>query len=103
VTKPSFSQNISLGNVIQIVAMIVTVAIGWQQMSGLAGSNAAEIEKISKAMDDAEAKAATDIRDHETRLRRLEDSAARSDERMANILNLLARIDGRLERIERAN
>lgn len=102
-TKPSFTQNISLGNVIQIVAMIVAVAIGWQQLDGRSGSNAAEIEKITKAMAVAEAKAATDIRDHETRLRRLEESAARSDERMASIFNLLARIDGRLERIEKAN
>lgn len=101
-TKPSL-QNLSISNVLQIAAMVVAGAIGWQQMIGLAGSNAAEIEKITKAMAVAEAKAATDIRDHETRLRRLEDSAARSDERMASIFNLLARIDGRLERIERAN
>lgn len=38
----------------------------------------------------------------ETRLRALERGATQSDERVANILALLSRIDGRLERIERS-
>lgn len=101
-TKPSL-QNISISNVLQILGMAAVAFATFLQFSWQAETNAAEIEKITKVIASAEAKAATDIRDHETRLRRLEDSAARSDERMANILNLLARIDGRLERIERAN
>lgn len=102
-TKPSFSQNISFSDVTKAVAVIVAGAVAWQQLDGRAGSNTSEIEKITKAISAAEDKTAADFRDHEARLRRLEDSAARSDERMANILSLLARIDGRLERIERAN
>jgi septal ring factor EnvC (AmiA/AmiB activator) len=101
-TKPSL-QNISISNVLQILGMTAVAFATFLQLSWQAETNAAEIEKITKVIASAEAKAEADIRDHETRLRRLEDSAARSDERMTNILNLLARIDGRLERIERAN
>ena len=101
-TKPSL-QNISISNVLQILGMAAVALATFLQISWQSETNASEIEKITKAITAAEAKAATDIRDHETRLRRLEDSAARSDERMASIFNLLARIDGRLERIERAN
>ncbi len=101
-TKPSL-QNISISNVLHILGMAAVALATFLQFSWQAETNASEIEKITKAITAAEAKAATDIRDHETRLRRLEDSAARSDERMASIFNLLARIDGRLERIERAN
>lgn len=39
--------------------------------------------------------------ERESRLRALERDVTQSDERVANILSLLSRIDGRLERIER--
>ena len=58
-------------------------------VNGTAAANREDIGKVSRTQDAMEA-----------RLRTLENSQARSDERFSSILTYLSRIDNRLERIE---
>lgn len=89
-TKPSFTSQISLGNIIQIGIIIAGLAAGYATFDARSEAN-------NKAIVDI----ITDIDGFENRIRSLEQGAARSDERMSSILTLLGRIDSRLERIER--
>lgn len=85
-----YKPQITLGNLIQIGIMLATGAMAFATVNGRAATNA---ENISKNV--------ASISSLESRTRTLENSLARSDERTANILQLLNRIDARLERIER--
>lgn len=84
--RPRYSGQISLGNVIQLVGMLAAVSAGYAVLRSDVSNNAEQIAKLGFL---------------EVRVRSLETEAARADERFANILTFLARIDGRLERIER--
>ena len=81
---PEFKEQITTGNVIQIVAMLIALAVSWALLIALA---------VSWALLDARgAASAKRIDDHEVRLRAVE----------AQLLTTLTRIDGRLGEIERA-
>lgn len=90
-TIPGSRFDIPLGALLQIAVMIATVAVAFTTLDAQADGNAEKIRTL-------EGLSAV----QETRLRQLEQQKARDDERMTNILALLARIDSRLERIERA-
>lgn len=83
---------ISVGNVLQIGFMVVGIGLAWGAMS----AKSAETEK-----DLASAQVA--LNSIEIRVRNLETSDARNDERLNTILDTLGRIDKRLERMERQN
>ena len=85
-----YKRQISFGNVVQIGVTLVTVTLAYAAVNATASANR---ETIGHAL--------TAQASMEGRLRALENTQARADERMANILQLLNRIDGRLERIER--
>ena len=85
-----YKRQISFGNVVQIGVTLVTVTLAYAAVNATAVTNR---ETIAQAVSTQSAM--------EGRLRALENTQARDDERMANILQLLNRIDGRLERIER--
>ncbi len=87
--RPRYSPQISLGNVLQIGMMIAGLSVGYAVIQAQAKANADAIREIR-----------LDITKTDDRVRGLENDRARSDERFSNILALLARIDGRLERIE---
>lgn len=86
-----FKKQISLGNIIQIGVMLVGGALAFAALDARTANNT---EKIAGLSQSAEAL--------EGRVRLLETNLARADERFASIINLLARIDARLERIERS-
>ena len=89
-TRPEYSPAISLGNMLQIAALLVSVGAGWAVMSNSLDTQTQLIEQ-----------ARIERREIDGRIRVLEAQAARADERFVNILTLLARIDARLERIEK--
>ena len=89
-TRPTFSASISLGNVLTVIAMM---AAGVAALTVVQWHDEGNQEGI-------DARTAT-VQDHSSRLRTSELEAARSEERLASIHNLLARIDARLERIEK--
>ena len=85
-----YKRQISFGNMVQIGVTLVTVTLAYAAVNATASANR---ETIAQAL--------TAQASMEGRLRALENTQARDDERMTNILQLLNRIDGRLERIER--
>jgi hypothetical protein len=89
-SKPTFISQISLGNLIHIVILIATVAMGYALLDARSEANSVSISLVS-----------SDLSDLDERVRDLEQSAARADERLVSIFNLLTSIDSRLERIER--
>lgn len=87
--KPEWSPTISLGNILLMATVLVSAAsvalfANWQSTDNREAIQDARSERIAI----------------EVRVRSLETQQARSDERFTNILGYLARIDGRLERIE---
>lgn len=88
-SPPKVQWQFSIGNIVQIAVFLVTLAVGWATLSAQVGANA-------KAVSEA----AASRTQMEIRLRTIETSYARADERMSNIFALLSRIDARLERIE---
>ena len=83
---------ISLGNIIQIGVMVIGVGLAWGVMSARSTQTEKDLSLAQSAL--------TAI---EVRVRNLEQSDARNDERLNTILDTLARIDKRLERMERQN
>lgn len=87
--KPVFQKQISLGNVIQIAVLLVGMSGAWFVMDNRSTNNADQITQTRVLVTALE-----------VRLRTVENTQARSDERFSNILALLSQIDSRLERIE---
>lgn len=88
---PKMNWQISIGNIVQIAIFLVTLAVGWTTLSAQVGNNTEAI------------RAAVEVRnDFEMRVRAIETSYARADERMSSIYALLSKIDSRLERIEQS-
>lgn len=86
-TAPSIDNRISLGNILVAGGMIVSIAVAWGNLSGRA-------ETLSgKVTEQASLVAA-----HEARIRAMETTTARQDERMVLILDSLRKIESRLER-----
>lgn len=71
---PEYRNSITLGNVLQVAAMLVALSMAWA------------------TLDAKSASAQRSLEDHEVRIRALE----------AQILGTLSRLDERLARIERA-
>jgi hypothetical protein len=86
---PSITPNISLGNLINIAVMIVTVSLAWANISNRAQANAISVIKTDDRVSGVE-----------LRVRTLENNQSRTDERLINIIEMLKRIDGRLEKME---
>ncbi len=66
------------------------------------GTTVTTLEQSLQSLDDRVIVQRNASEARETRLRALENNLSKSEERVANILSLLSRIDARLERIERA-
>lgn len=77
----------SLGNIINLVAMGVAVAVAW-------GAMAERSDVTHKGIKEVEAMQTSS----ETRIRALEMNQARADERLASILQIVSRIETRLEK-----
>jgi hypothetical protein len=88
-TKPEFTWQFNLGHLLQVGATLVAVAVGWSVLDTRSQSNATAIAAIH-----------VQLRDSENRLRVVEIQVTRADERYNAILDMLSRIDTRLERIE---
>lgn len=86
-TGPSIDNRISLGNILVAGSMVVGIALAWGNLSGRTDSIAVKLSETT-AITAA----------HEARLRALETSSARQDERMMLILDGLRKIEARLER-----
>lgn len=88
-TRPSYSPQISLGNILTFAAMIVAGGIAFGVVQSRTAGNAEDIDRIEAL-----------VQAQEMRIRVNENNVARGDERLTSIFQLLSRIDARLERIE---
>lgn len=88
-TRPTFTSSISLGNVLTIAALLVAGVAAFVRVEGQTQENARVIADMQ-----------SEVAKHDDRIRAAELNAARGEERLASIHTILARIDGRLERIE---
>lgn len=86
-TAPSIDNRISLGNILVGIGMIVSIAVAWGTLSGRADTLATDLSKL-----------ASEAASHEARIRAIETTSARQDERMVLILDSLRKIEARLER-----
>jgi len=87
--KPEFTGTISWGQAIQAGVLIIGFTSGYALLQF-------QTKAATQALEDAQNERAK----LEIRLRVVETQQARADERFSSILSMLARIDGRLERIE---
>lgn len=86
-TAPSIDNRISLGNILVAGGMIVSISVAWGTLNGRAETLAAELSKQAAA-----------TASHEARIRAMETTTARQDERLVLILDGLRKIESRLER-----
>lgn len=80
-SAPQIDNRISLGNIITAGAMVVAMAVGWGKLSSGQNEALRRIEVNVIRTDE-----------HETRLRALENTASRQDERLLLILDNLREI-----------
>ncbi|WP_320176616.1 hypothetical protein [Roseovarius pacificus] len=88
-TKPQFSMTFNFGHLLQIGTVVIAATVGWVTMDARTSSNKESISNMQRDLTQAVA-----------RIRSVETSSIRADERLQNIFGLLSRIDARLERIE---
>ena len=88
--RPTFSTQISLGNVIQLVVLMLTMAGGWFSLDNRVANNTRDLKNTVLQQ-----------REIVQRLRIAENEITRSDERFTRILEFMARINSRLDAIER--
>ncbi len=86
-TAPAIDNRISLGNILVAGGMIVSVAVAWGNLSGRSDALAQEL-----------AKQAATTASHEARIRAMETTTARQDERLLLILDSVRKIEAKLER-----
>jgi predicted trehalose synthase len=103
IQKPVFTTSISFGNVLSIVFMICGLAFGYGALNSQSDQSTQQIAEIRTQIDRALVGNAAQVDALGVRVRALELSSARDDERFSNILQFMTRIDTRLERIEQRN
>lgn len=97
---PDVEYKISLGNMLNMAGLIVAVAVAWGIMSERGETTRTQMQEVRDTLKqevDARRESLSSI---EARVRTLESSQARADERFNSVLQILGRIEARLERIE---
>ena len=82
-------RRVSLGNIIVLAGMIVSMSIAWANLSSRTETLAEDFQNF-RALSSS----------NEARIRTLEQQVARQDERHSAILSYLSRIEALIERIE---
>ena len=110
----TINPEISWGSIMSTLTVVIGIGISWAVIDQRSQATAAAVAALEVKVDGLDARfrqveahspRATalerELAELEARMRASETSAARLDEKSANILTLLERIDARLERIER--
>ena len=99
-TTPKLENKMSIGNILNLLALVVAVAVGWGIMRERGETTR---ENMTELRDTLRQEVSTRREGQgalEARIRALESSQARADERFNSVLQVLGRIEARLERIE---
>jgi len=99
-TEGRIKREISAGSLINLAALAVAVAVGWGTMSERGQHTREGLESLSRTLAQETANRRDQTGGLEARIRALEHSQARADERFNSVLQVLGRIEARLERIE---
>jgi hypothetical protein len=91
---------ISYGNILNFVGLLVAVAVAWGIMSERSDNTKDQLEALRTTLQQEVATRRDAQSSIESRVRALESSQARADERFNSVLQVLGRIEARLERIE---
>ena len=89
-SRPEFNKSISLGNMLQMGALVVALAVGWFTMEARGADNATRIVENRSTFSDLE-----------IRVRGLENGSVRLEERLRSMQDILLRIERRLATMER--
>lgn len=99
-TLPKPDPKISYGNILNLLAVAAAVLVGWGVMSERGDNTREQMTQISATLTQEVAARREGMNALESRIRTLESSQARADERFNSVLQVLGRIEARLERIE---
>lgn len=99
-TGPKIENRLSVGNIINLVALVGAIAVGWGVMSERGEQTREQMSDIRSTLSQEVAVRRDAQASLEARIRALESSQARADERFNSVLQVLGRIEARLERIE---
>jgi uncharacterized protein HemX len=99
-SMPSIENKITTGNILTIAALVVAMGVAWGTMQAQLVAMRDRVVTIEVQADRSRAERQAAMADQEIRLRAVEASQARSDERFNSVLQILGRIEARLERIE---
>ena len=90
----TIDNRVTLGNVLSIIGTIITTGGLLVTVSVWSGRQDQRIDQMEKAMLDTQ----TALAGHESRIRQVEQSTARQDERLLLILETVREIKSKLER-----
>ncbi|KPQ06211.1 MAG: Protein of unknown function DUF16 [Rhodobacteraceae bacterium HLUCCA12] len=93
-------REISAGSLINLGALAVAVAVAWGIMSERGDNTRDSMDSLSRNLASETANRRDQTAALDARIRSLESAQARADERFNSVLQVLGRIEARLERIE---
>lgn len=99
-TAPKVDPKVSFGNLLNLIALAVAVAVGWGVMSERGDQTRNQMAEVRDTLRQEVLTRRDGQAALESRIRALESSQARADERFNSVLQVLGRIEARLERIE---
>ena len=99
-TTPKIDNRISIGNIITLFIVLAGFAVAWGTMRERGDQTRENLTEIRETLRQEVATRRDAQGALEGRVRALESSQARADERFNSVLQVLGRIEARLERIE---
>ena len=93
-------KRISLGSMMNLVGLAVAVAVGWGVMSERGEQTRAQTTELRESLQREADNRRTGQSDLEARVRALEAGQARAGEQYRSLIDVMTRLDNRLERIE---
>jgi hypothetical protein len=99
--SPKYRPDVSLGSLLQIAVLLIGLGSGYAAIQGQVKANAAAIAESMARIAEQGDQMKSQFNGVELRVRMLENEQARADERFSSIIAGLARIETRLERIDR--
>ena len=99
-TTPKLENKMSIGNILNLLALVVAVAVGWGVMSERGESTREHMTELRETLRQEVSTRREGQGALESRMRAVESNLARAEERNNAVLQVLGRIEARLERIE---
>ena len=99
-TTPKLENKMSIGNILNLLALVVAVAVGWGVMRERGESTREHMTELRETLRQEVSTRREGQGALESRMRVVESNLARAEERNNAVLQVLGRIEARLERIE---